>query len=80
LHNNSLPGIEQGCTWPAERDLSVEKFNQKLIYGISVAAFGYKGISQFIESKDEYSYLVMRESDLRSEHDVSPRLSFLLLV
>ena len=23
-HNNSLPDIEQGCIWPAERDLSVK--------------------------------------------------------
>lgn len=60
----------------AERYLSVEQFDQQLIYGICVAAFGYKGISQFVESKDEHSYLVMRESDLRSEHDVSPRLPF----
>ena len=57
-------------------DLSVEKFYEELVYSIGVAAFGYKGISQFVESKDEHSYLVMRESYLRSEHDVSPRLSF----
>ena len=62
------------------KDLSVKKLDEELVYSISVAALGYKGISQFIESKDEHSYLVMRESDLRSEHDVSPRLSFLLLV
>ena len=63
---------------PAERNLSVEKFYEELIHSVSVAALGYEGIPQLIESEYENSYLVMCESDLRSEHAVSPGLSFLI--
>jgi len=61
---------------PAERDLSVEQFYEELIHSVSVAALGYEGISKFIESEYENSDLVMCESYLRSEHTISPRISF----
>ena len=63
---------------PAERYLSVEEFYEELIHSVSVAALGYEGIPQLIESEYENSYLVMCESDLWSEHACSPSLSFLI--